>query len=263
MSEPSPLYVTWLAPEIDNLPPLEWLKELGELSQIPGIVIESVTGNVSLNDVARALNKRADIVIWSGHGEPAGLMLSNNDLVRPQWFSSQVLLAKPFLVILAACGSQDRTLDLVSLTDVLSRHEINAIGFPAKTNDKAASRFIVECVRAARGGVVSAFTVGLESITNTDTAKGIFLTPGIKDIPFGLVGQLEELSKKQNTIVSLIEHLLVLRGEFRGSIGAESESKPATDKSATDKSEPSGIQSMHLPNRGGHIRSITGDKDVK
>ena len=191
------LLVTWVAPSVLDLPKLGWLEELGRLQKINNVVITSLTGSdISLDDVASALCEPCDVFVWSGHGAPGGLLLPDHTLVKTRWLAAQVSRGcSPQVVILAACGSQGRDDDLRSLTETICRVGVNAIGFPTKAEDIAAGRFTVEYVRAlaANSSVVQAFDVALESIQDEVTASGVFLTPGIRDLPFFIEEQLQEI----------------------------------------------------------------------
>jgi len=174
--------ITWIAPEVRDLPPLAWLQELGQIGQIEGVVVHPVTGpGVTRQDIARELRQRRRIIIWTGHGKPGGLLLPDATLIRPKWLATQAKTALPQLVVLAACGSQLRDDDLKSMAEEVSRNGLNVIGFPARTEDRAAVAFNTELVRALVAGatVGSAFDVALEEIGESETAKGVFLTPGL------------------------------------------------------------------------------------
>ena len=104
------LLVTWIAPNVGGLPQLSWLNELGRIQKIREVEVTTLTGDsVILDDVSNVLQCPADIVIWSGHGTAGGLLLSNQDVVQPQWLASQIgYSTRPHAVILAACSSQQR-----------------------------------------------------------------------------------------------------------------------------------------------------------
>jgi len=204
-----PIRVTWIAPVAEGLEPLGWLSELGRIAQIPGVAVTTLTGeSIAINDVATVLAFPADILIWSGHGKGGGLVLSDGEaLVRPRWLATQISQsAKPKVTILAACGSQGRDNGLRSLTETICRSGRNAVGFPANTDDKAASTFIVECVRAlsVNASVVAAFDVALESIGDSATANGVTLMSGIMDVAFDLDDTLRAIQATQDRILGTL-----------------------------------------------------------
>jgi len=181
--------VTWIAPIVESLPQLALLDELGRIGKIPNVEIKTRTGVVLLDDVATALSVPADILVWSGHGEPNGLILSDEKRVRSKWLATQIARgAQPSVAILAACGTQQRDDGLNSFAAALSREGVNVVGFPVEASDSAAGTFIVEYIRSLslNASVMTGFDVALESIDNDDTAHGVFLTPGIRNVPINL-----------------------------------------------------------------------------
>ncbi len=193
-----PLRVTWIAPKAKGLPDLAWLNELGRIENIKNVVITTRTGDqVHLDDVAALLATPADVMVWSGHGSPGGLILSDGKtLVQPRWLALQVALGTgPRVAVLAACGSQERDPDLRSLTEVMCRAGVDVVGFPALADDLAAGTFTVELIRALslNAKVVDAFDVAMESISYGSTARGVFFTPGVRDIAFNLEAILRQM----------------------------------------------------------------------
>jgi hypothetical protein len=207
------LAVTWIAPVVDSLPQLAWLNELGRIQKINRVTVKACTGNtLTLDDVATVLCEPCDVMIWSGHGVAGGLLLPDRSLVRTKWLAAQVSRGcHPRVVILAACGSQMRDENLKSLTETMCRAGINAIGFPTQADDSAAGRFTIEFVRAlaVNTSVATAFDVAFESISDSVTAAGVFLTPGVRDLPFSLeqnqVHILERLTQIEALLASLTQ----------------------------------------------------------
>lgn len=251
----SGLLVTWIAPTVNGLPKLAWLDELGRMQRIPGVTVLTATGDtVLLDDVATVLRSPADVIVWSGHGTPGGLMLSDSSLVRTKWLAAQVArVGRIKVVVLASCSSQLRDATLCSLTEAICRVGVNVIGFPAKTDDLAAGTFSIEYVRAlsVNSSVVEAFDVALEAISEEEkTVRGVFLTPGIRDIPFSLEDRLTTICES----LSRIELISNMRST--GPLPVEKIEVPAEEET----SSPSGIQSLSRGNvpriRVGHIRGI-------
>jgi len=251
----SDLLVTWIAPSVDNLAQLAWLNELGRIQKIPGVTVLTATGNkVCLDDVATILRLPADVIIWSGHGGPGGLVLSDNSLVRTKWLAAQVSReGRTKVVILASCSSQLRDKSLRSLTEAICRTGINVIGFPAEAGDAAAGTFSVEYVRAlsVNTSVAEAFDVALEAIAEEPTATGVFLTPGIRNTPFSLEDELSAISAS----LTRIEQVFNMRGVALP--------EPVADEPDEGRTEVSGIQSLtrgrKTAARPGHIRGLGGE----
>ncbi len=191
------LAVTWIAPEIKSLPGLAWLTELGKIQKIPNVKVLTLTGpDITREDVAQTLLKPCGIMIWSGHGNPEGLLLPDNTLIKAKWLALQLERgARPRATILAACGSQVKDDNIRSMTEAVCRVGLNVIGFPAEASDRAAAAFTIEFIRAlsVQASVVSAFDVAMEEVASTETARGIFLMPGIADSPIDLGRELSGL----------------------------------------------------------------------
>lgn len=241
------LLVTWIAPVIPDLDQLAWLNELGRIQKISGVHVLTRTGSdITLDDVATVLREPCDVLVWSGHGAPGGLLLPDHSLVRTKWLAAQVSRGcRPRVVILAACGSQLRDENLRSLTEAICRSGINVIGFPASASDNAADTFVVEYVRAlaVNTAVALAFDVALEAIADNATAAGVFLTPGILDMPFDQMARLHDILAS----LARIEKRLNLRNS-----GLDSS---AANASPPDAAVASG--GIHSLARSGHIRGLS------
>ncbi len=191
------LTVTWIAPEIKGLPSLSWLAELGKIQKIPNVKVLTLTGpDITREDVAQTLFRPCGIMIWSGHGNPEGLLLPDNTLIKAKWLALQLERgARPRATILAACGSQVKDDNIRSMTESVCRVGLNVIGFPAAADDRAAAAFTIEFIRAlsVQASVVNAFDVAMEEVASTETARGIFLMPGIVDSPVDISGELSGL----------------------------------------------------------------------
>lgn len=211
--------ITWIAPEVRGLAPLAWLTELGQISQIDGVVVHPVTGpSVTRQAIATELRQRRRVIVWTGHGKPGGLLLPDTTLIRPKWLATQAKTALPQLVVLAACGSQLRDDDLKSMAEEISRNGLNVIGFPAQTEDSAAVAFNTELIRAMVAGstVGNAFDVALEEISDSQTAQGVFLTPGLMNGYSDVALRLEALEIGQRELhegLNLIMHHLGITPE--------------------------------------------------
>jgi hypothetical protein len=252
------LRVTWIAPTIPGLPVLAWLEELAGISTIPGVTVTTRTGEkLTLGEVSNVLRLPADVVVWSGHGKEGGLCLPNDVLVQPRWLATQVAGGCfPKVVVLAACGSQLRAQDLRSLVETLCRAGINAVGFPAATDDIAAARFTVELVRAlaSNANIAVAFDVALESIGNESTAKGVTLTPGIGGEPFNLDMRLKVMEERLVRIEARL-------GTVQPLPAADSVRTAGPAEATAGETETAGgIQSLPRVKRGktsnGHIRGL-------
>jgi hypothetical protein len=204
------LNVTWIAPVVAGLPQLKVLEELGRLGKINDVQIKTATGNVLLDDVSNALDTATDVLIWSGHGKPAGLLLSDTTTVRAKWLALHVARScRPRVAILAACGSQERDTDLNSFAATLCRAGINVVGFPLMASDVAAGTFIVEGIRslALGGTVMEAFEVALDAINDDPTAQGVFLTPGMRNTSASVEEELQAIRVELTALRMLVQSI--------------------------------------------------------
>ncbi len=246
------LAVTWIAPEIKALPGLSWLTELGKIQRIQNVKVLTLTGSdITREDVAQTLLKPCDIVIWSGHGSPEGLLLPDNTLIKAKWLAMQLQRgARPRATILAACGSQVKDDNIRSMTEAVCRVGLNVIGFPAEADDKAAAAFTIEFIRSlsVKAGIVDAFDVAMEEVADTQTAKGIFLMPGIVDSPIDVTGELAGLRKLA------LENQVDIRAisERLGITGAHA--APPTPQPAIKDAQDGGAGSIGVLRKGGVTR---------
>lgn len=214
------LTVTLFAPEVESLPRLAWLAEIGALSAIDGVDVQVVGGpDTRKNDVAAGLRRRADVMIWSGHGEPGGLALGRATVVRPQWLATQVRCGIPRLLVVAACGSLARDEHMRSLAAEVAKAGINVVGFPLEADDMAAATYNIELIRALRAGasVGTATDVALESIADefAKTAKGVFLMPGLTNGYRDIVVRLEAVECGQRSLLERMDLVLDALGGQR------------------------------------------------
>jgi hypothetical protein len=217
--------LTWIAPVAPDEQPLAWLTEIGEIGAIDGVKLKIVAGpKVSRAQIAQALRSRHDVTVWSGHGAPGGLAMPDGSFVQPKWLATQSRCGIPRVMILAACGSQLRDEHLKSMVEEISRQGLNGVGFPAHTEDPAAITFTTELVRAfvAGASVGVAFDVAMESIAETETARGVFLVPGLSNGYRDVVLRLEALEAGQHELRDGLNLIM-------GHLGIE---RPASRKAA-------------------------------
>lgn len=207
------LDVTLFAPEVEGLPPLAWMREIGQISAIDGVDLKVIGGpDTRKNDVSMALRDRTDVMIWSGHGAPGGLMLAKNQVLRAQWLATQVRCGIPRVLVIASCGSLARDAQMKSLAAEVSKAGINAVGFPMAAEDMAAATYNVELIRALRAGasVGTATDVALESIVDDfpDTAQGVFLMAGLTNGYRDIVIRLEAVETGQKMLMERFDMVI-------------------------------------------------------
>lgn len=200
------LKVTLFAPEVEGLPRLAWMSEIGGISAIEGVDLTVVGGpETRRNDVATALRSRADVMIWSSHGTPGGLLIAKNQLLRAQWLATQVHCGIPRLLVIAACGSLARDAHMKSLAAEVAKAGVNVVGFPLAAEDMAAATYNIELIRALVAGasVGTATDVALESIVDDhpETASGIFLMAGLTNGYRDIVIRLEAVEAGQKQLM--------------------------------------------------------------
>jgi len=142
--------VLWICPTPPDLPPLQWAAELGGIEQLPGVEMHSLVGpaaNTMAIGTALALGAE-DVVIWSGHGRENGLMTTEGVILSGQWIAMQIKAGAPRIFLVGACFSGSVDEFLQSITEQVSEAGVNAIGFQAAANDRAAAVYAIEFVRA-------------------------------------------------------------------------------------------------------------------
>jgi hypothetical protein len=207
------LQVTLFAPEISGYPSLAWLREIGGISAIEGVDLTVIGGpDTRRNELAMGLRKRADVMIWSGHGTQGGLLIAGNQLLRAQWLATQVRCGIPRVMVIAACGSIARDTQMRSLAAEVAKNGINVVGFPLATEDLAAAIYNTELIRALVAGasVGVATDVALESIVDDhpETAQGIFLMPGLTNGYRDIVMRLEGVETGQHMLMERFDLVL-------------------------------------------------------
>jgi hypothetical protein len=260
---PTHLRVIWIAPEVPGLQALGWLKELGNMTDIPGVEMITKTGNVTRSMIAKVLSEKADVVIFSGHGGGGndnesdtdyGLKLSDGSTLKPLWFATHVAHCKPIVCIIAACSSQNRdSKKLASMASQMCQASINAVGFPADTEDSAAAVFTEQLVGAlaAEATIGAAFNVALESIENAQTAQGVYLTPGLNDKS---VSTLRSMQATESELRDIKNELREIRAALATRTGTV----------ALTQAQPSSIGVDNVQRDSSNIRPITrGNSNIK
>jgi hypothetical protein len=215
MPEPI-LRVCVIAPEAPNLPPLQWIREIGALGR-PGVEV-SITGGLGVDEerASQALRSGADVVIWSGHGRENGLALSNGAIVSGRWIAAQVRASPPRAMVLAACGSREKDAHLESLAATVSKAGVTVVGFPPGLPDAAAVAYNVEFVRtmSASRDVGESHDVALERLAAQwpDVAREIELMPGLTNGLRSLYDRLAAVEREQKRQAVLVEAIAIRLG---------------------------------------------------
>jgi hypothetical protein len=214
------LRVCVIAPEAPGLPPLRWGRELGGLAEIEGVSLELVAGpDVREANVAQALRKTHEVVIWSGHGKENGLILGNGHVVKGRWVAAQARGGTPRAMVIAACGSGCNDDQNESLAWQVSKVGINVIGFPLELEDEAAICYTTEFVRTLIAGsdVGEAHDVAVEAIEHDypGTSRQIALTPGLTNGYRYIVQRMNDqdrrlatLEEGQNRILTMMDQVV-------------------------------------------------------
>lgn len=173
------------------LPALNWRDELAQIGQVPDVRLELCVGRVAVRAcVAARLHEWWDVVLWSGHGAPGRLLLTDG-AVGADWLATMMRQAPPGVVVLSACfsGSRDPAL-LQSMAETLSHSGITTVGMWVAVADRAAIVYDVEFVRALAAGapVALAHRVAVEQVAlDCPAAAGAaFLLPGLMN-GYGLI----------------------------------------------------------------------------
>ena len=199
------LRVTVIAPLCAGQQPLAWLEEIGAIAEMTGVTLRVVAGpDVTRARAAQGLRDPADVVIWSGHGTEAGLLLADGTCVSGKWLATQAKCAAPRLLVAAACGSAVTDVHLGSIAGAVSRAGVNAVGFPLRADDRAAATYNIELIRALAAGadVGTAHEVALDSAAAQHplTAVGITLTPALTNGYRAIMLRLDALEAGQRRL---------------------------------------------------------------
>lgn len=214
------LRVTHIAVQIPGLPELRLLSEIGALDNMAEVELTRVAGDrVTRTEVARALRRSADLMLWSGHGGPNQLAIPGG-AVSGAWVATQLRAGAPRLAVFAACGSDVGDNLLRSVTLAVARRGINAIGFPLRVNDAAAATYIIELARALVAGadVAVAHEVAIEEIGGEDlaAARGIELRGGLMNGYRELLDRMDgfdaRLGRVEGVVDAVAEHFGVKHG---------------------------------------------------
>jgi len=217
-----------IAPEAPGQQPLGWLRELGNLSAIEGVKLQLVGGNQANEPaIAQALRTNRDVVIWSGHGEPNGLVMSDGGIVDGQWLATQAKCGAPRVMVIAACGSAVKDVALQSVTQYVSRAGINAVGMPLGASDKGAIEFNTEFVRALVAGadIGTAYEVASNHARRTAPAlaQGLTLTPGLTNGYRAIMQRMDEQDRRlegmDDTQRAILARLETLESLMRQALG--------------------------------------------
>lgn len=160
-----------IAPIVPNLPALSVLDEIARIADVHNVSLTQLTGPVTKDRIMDRLGRaHYDAVLWTGHGAPGHLMLSDGDRVDPRWLSSQLQRKGIKLVVLSACWSaarQDVAGFVASFADVLPASGINSILMMIDVADKAAIEYDVALFQSLAAGerLRKAHEVGLETIS--------------------------------------------------------------------------------------------------
>ena len=160
-----------IAPIVPNLPALSVLDEIARIADVQNVSLTQLTGPVTKDRILDRLGRaHYDAVLWTGHGAPGHLLLSDGDRVDPRWLATQLCRRSINLVVLAACWSgvrQDVPGFVASFADVLPASGINNIVMMIEVADKAAIEYDVALFQSLAAGerLRKAHEVGLEAIS--------------------------------------------------------------------------------------------------
>jgi hypothetical protein len=196
-----------IGPEAPGLPAVGWLREVSQIGEIPGVKLEFLGDRAAtLGAVANRLARPADVVVWSGHGGPNRLLLSDGLSVDGEWLACQLRPCAPKAVILAACLSGLHDEGLQSLAETVSQAGFSTAAMWLAVEDRAASTYVVEFVRAlaAGGSVAVANRVAgkMMAAQYPAMAGAAFLLPGLTN-GYGVIN--ERLARVESGLAGLAE----------------------------------------------------------
>jgi len=229
--------ILWIAPSNDRLPALGWLDELGEIAQIRGVTMRTVSGRVATAAaIADALSTSGcEVIIWSGHGQEDGLVTADNRILSGEWIATQARAGAPEAFLVGACYSGARGEFLDSITEQIAQAGIHAIGFMVAADDNAAAVYACEFVRAlvADADVTRANRVAIRAAAqiNRQTAVGVTFhaaimdgyrsilaeIKGVRAATDLLSGRVERVERSQSDLIKRFDECLPPPGTKRSS----------------------------------------------
>jgi hypothetical protein len=206
------LRVLVIAPDAPGLTPLDWRDELAQIGQVPDVRLELCIGRSAVRAcVAARLHEWWDVVLWSGHGAPGRLLLTDG-AIGADWLACMMRQAPPGVVVLSACFSGARDAALQSMAETLSHSGITTVGMWVGVADRAAIVYDVEFIRALAVGasVAVAHRVAVQQVAlDVPAAAGAaFLLPGLMN-GYGLIREeLAELRVRVEGIEVKLDRVL-------------------------------------------------------
>jgi hypothetical protein len=206
------LRVLVIGPDAPGLPGLDWRSELSQLSEVPEVVLDLCVGRSAVRaGVAGRLHESWDVVLWSGHGAPGRLLLTDG-AIGADWLACMMRQAPPGVVVLSACFSGARDTALQSMAETLSHSGITTVGMWVEVADRAAIVYDVEFIRALAAGasVAVAHRVAVQQVALDvpQAAGAAFLLPGLMN-GYGLIREeLAELRLRVEGIEAKLDKVL-------------------------------------------------------
>lgn len=162
--------VLLVGPEVQGYPALKVTTELLRIGHLRGVELTALVGpEVNASWVLERLERqRYDVMIWSGHGAPARLLLSDGRAVSPNWLASQLSRHGTRLAVLATCESATRPEQAalsLGFQDVLPKRGVSVVAMSEDVVDTAAVEYSVALVQALEAGASlrQAHETGLEA----------------------------------------------------------------------------------------------------
>lgn len=184
-----------------------------------GVQLEILGGaQVTAAGLAGALREPREVVIWSGHGAPGALLLSDASTVGPKWLATQLRQSSARIVVLSACSSGVTDPDtLQSFSYELSRQGITSAVMVTEIADRGAVIYNIELVRALRAGadVLTAHEVAQDCVRveSSETAAAIMLIPGMTNGNRAIMLRLDCFEQRLAAVESSLKEIKdILRG---------------------------------------------------
>lgn len=164
------LSVLLVGPEVAGWQTLSVTTELLRIGDLRDVRLTALVGpEVTAQRVLDRLERqRHDVMIWSGHGEAARLLLSDGRHVSPNWLASQLLRRGVRLAVLATCLSAVRPEQAalaLGFQDVLPARGVSVVAMAVEMSDRAAVEYNVALMQALEAGtnLRKAHEAGLEA----------------------------------------------------------------------------------------------------
>lgn len=196
-----------IAPDAPDLPRLKSQTEAMQIGDIAGIHAELLIGDVP---AWRLLNRFQDgpyhVILWIGHGDNGGLLLSDGSRVEPRWLAGQLAYVNARVAVLSVCDTAGRAAGgyaTSGFSDIIPALGIDLVVMGEAVTDAGARAYDLAFLQALAAGRVAraAHETGVEALARTGEAKSALFFAG--SVPAG--EELKALSRDISALETALD----------------------------------------------------------